>query len=164
MTDLFTIGVYGFTVESFLAELNRAGVNLVIDVRQRRGVRGSQYAWANSRRLQDALAKAGVAYEHRLDLAPTTAMRKAVYAEDDRRGIARRDRFDLTPEYVKSYEAEILANADLDALATTIAQRGPAALMCVERVPEACHRSLVAARMADQHGLAVGHLLPPADG
>jgi uncharacterized protein (DUF488 family) len=158
--DLFTIGVYGFSVDSFLAELDRAGVNLILDVRQRRGVRGPQYAWANSKRLQDALAKAGVGYEHRPDLAPTTAMRKAVYAEDDRRGIARRDRFDLTDEYVESYTTEILDNADLESLAETIRQGGPAALLCVERVPEACHRSLIAARMADRHGLAVGHLLP----
>lgn len=162
MTDVFTIGVYGFTVESFLAELDRVGVNLVMDVRQRRGVRGSEYAWANSKRLQDTLANAGLAYEHRPELAPTTAMRKAVYAEDDRRGISRRDRFDLTSEYVDSYTAEILDNADLSALAETIAQRGPAALLCVERVPEACHRSLIAARLADRHGLAIGHLLPDA--
>ncbi len=84
MADLFTIGVYGFTVDSFLAELDRAGVNLILDVRQRRGVRGSEYAWANSKRLQDALAKAGLAYEHRAELAPTTAMRKALYAKDER--------------------------------------------------------------------------------
>ncbi len=131
-----------------------------MDVRQRRGVRGPQYAWANSKRLQDALAKAGVAYEHHAELAPTTAMRKAVYAEDDRRGIARRDRFDLTPEYIESYTRDILGNADLDSVAKTIAERGPAALLCVERVPEACHRSLVATRLADRHGLTIGHLLP----
>lgn len=160
MPDLFTIGVYGFAADGFLAELDRGGVNLLLDVRQRRGVRGAEYAWANSQRLQSALAKAGIAYEHRLDLAPTTAMRKALYAKDAERKIARRDRFDLSAEYIQSYESEILANADLPALATTIRQRGPAALMCVERVPEACHRSLVAARLADGHGLSVGHLVP----
>jgi uncharacterized protein (DUF488 family) len=161
VADLFTIGVYGFTVDSFLAELDRAGVNLIMDVRQRRGVRGPQYAWANSMRLQHALAKAGISYEHHPELAPTTAMREAVYAEDDRRGIARRDRFDLTPQYIESYTSEILANADLDSVAKTIRQRGPAAMLCVERVPEACHRSLAAAQLAEHHGLTVGHLLPP---
>ena len=54
-----TIGVYGFDGESFLERLRRANVGLLLDVRQRRGVRGSQYAWANSRRLQTALAHAG---------------------------------------------------------------------------------------------------------
>jgi uncharacterized protein (DUF488 family) len=162
MAEVFTIGVYGFNIKTFLAELDRAGVRLVLDVRQRRGVRGSEYAWANSQRLQDALAKAGLAYEHHPELAPTTAMRKAQYAEDDKRKIARRDRFDLSPAYVASYTAEVLDKADLGPLAKTIRERGPAVLLCVERVPEACHRSLIAARLADRHGLAVGHLLPPA--
>jgi uncharacterized protein (DUF488 family) len=163
VADLFTIGVYGFSIDSFLNELNRAGVNLLIDVRQRRGVRGTEYAWANSRRLQAAVAKAGLAYEHHPELAPTTAMRKAQYASDDKRKIARRDRFDLSPEYVSSYTAEVLDMADLAPLAKTIRQRGPAALMCVERVPEACHRSLIAERLADRQGLSVGHLVPLAD-
>ena len=163
MADLFTIGVYGFSIESFLAELDHAGVNLLCDVRQRRGVRGAEYAWANSQRLQDALAKAGIAYEHHPELAPTTAMRKAQYASDDERKIARRERFDLSPEYVASYTSDVLDHADLESLAKAIRQRGPAALMCVERVPEACHRGLIATRLADRQGLSVGHLVPLAD-
>ncbi len=160
MADVYTIGVYGFTVDSFLGELDRAGVRLILDVRQRRGVRGSEYAWANSQRLQRSVADAGLGYEHHPELAPTTAMRKAQYAEDDKRRIARRDRFDLSDEYVRSYTTEVLDQVDLRPLAAEITQRGPAALLCVERVPEACHRSLIAARLADRHGLAVGHLLP----
>ena len=49
-------GVYGFTRETFLRALRVADVGIVVDVRQRRGVRGAEYAWANSRRLQAALA------------------------------------------------------------------------------------------------------------
>jgi hypothetical protein len=37
---------------------------------------------------------------------------------------------------------------------------GRGALFCVERDPEACHRSLIAARVADEHGVAVTHLRP----
>jgi hypothetical protein len=37
-----TIGVYGWTLEDWLAALHKAGVVLVVDVRQRRGVRGSE--------------------------------------------------------------------------------------------------------------------------
>jgi hypothetical protein len=32
--------------------------------------------------------------------------------------------------------------------------------LCVERDAEACHRSLVAQRMADEHGVTVTHLVP----
>jgi len=60
-TRVVTIGVYGFTVDRFLTALREAGVDALLDVRQRRGVRGSDYAWANSQRLQGALAGAGIA-------------------------------------------------------------------------------------------------------
>src|SRR5689334_8084809 len=63
-----TIGVYGFSADDFLARLLEAQVSLVLDVRQRRGVRGTEYAWANSQRLQSALADAGIAYSHHAEL------------------------------------------------------------------------------------------------
>jgi len=39
---LVTIGVYDWTLEEFLAALRRADVRQLLDLRQRRGVRGSQ--------------------------------------------------------------------------------------------------------------------------
>jgi hypothetical protein len=35
-----------------------------------------------------------------------------------------------------------------------------AALFCVERDPEACHRSLIAQRLAEQHRVTIEHLRP----
>ncbi|HZG97337.1 MAG TPA: hypothetical protein VEY14_03665, partial [Nocardioidaceae bacterium] len=61
---MVTIGVFGFHGESFLQRLRQADVRLLLDVRQRRGVRGSEYAWANLLPLQAALARAQIAYEH----------------------------------------------------------------------------------------------------
>ena len=40
-----TIGVYELDAESFIETLDTAGVTKLIDIRQRRGVRGTQYAW-----------------------------------------------------------------------------------------------------------------------
>jgi uncharacterized protein (DUF488 family) len=155
-----TIGVYGFDAASFMDALRAAGVRLVVDVRQRRGVRGREYAWANSLRLQAALAEAGIAYEHWPSLAPTTELRHLQYAEDARQGVGKRSRVTLAPDYVERYTREILDAADLDALAARLPAEGAAALMCVERDPEACHRSLVAARLEDEFGVAVSHLRP----
>jgi uncharacterized protein (DUF488 family) len=151
-----TIGVYGFTIGAFLAALHEAEVPLVLDVRQRRGVRGSEYAWANSKRLQAALAEAGIGYEHHPELAPTTELRHLQYAEDARQGVGKRSRAQLAPAYVERYTREILDGVDL----TAVAERLPGALMCVERDPEACHRSLVAARLASDHGAVVVNLRP----
>jgi uncharacterized protein (DUF488 family) len=155
-----TIGVYGFGAESFLRRLQDANIELVFDVRQRRGVRGSEYAWANARRLQEALADAGIFYEHRPELAPTTELRELQYAEDDRLGVGKRSRRGLSPEYARRYTAEILDHADLLPIASGLSGLGKPALLCVERDPEACHRSLIAQRLAERHGAVVEHLRP----
>lgn len=159
MPSIATIGVYGFDRESFLAALADARIDLLLDVRQRRGVRGSEYAWANAARLQAALAEAGIGYTHLKELAPTTAMRELQYREDDRRGEGKRSRTVLAPEYTRLYEEEILDPLDLGPIVKWI---GPsrAALLCVERDAEACHRSLIAARLASEWGFSVEHLRP----
>jgi uncharacterized protein (DUF488 family) len=157
---LRTIGVYGFDHESFLRALKDSGVELLLDVRQRRGVRGSEYAWANAQRLQTALAEAGIDYTHLKELAPTTAMREAQYREDENRGIGKRDRTVLSPVYVELYTSEVLDQVDLEPVVRWIGQK-QAALMCVERDADACHRSLIAARLRDEFGFGVEHLHPP---
>jgi len=155
-----TIGVYGFDLPSFLSALRNAGVHQVLDVRQRRGVRGAQYAWANSRRLQAALAETGLAYRHHPELAPTTELRELQYAEDTRQGVGKRSRVELAPEYVERYTREILDGVDLGSIVVQLPTDGRAALMCVERDPEACHRSLIATRLASELGLEVIDLRP----
>jgi uncharacterized protein (DUF488 family) len=160
MRRVATIGVYGFSGPAFVDALRDAEVRLLVDVRQRRGVRGPEYAWANSQRLQAALAGAEIAYEHWPSLAPTTELRQLQYAEDARQGVGKRSRAELAPEYVERYTREILDAADLEALVSRLPADGLAALMCVERDPEACHRSLIAARLADELGVAVSHIRP----
>jgi uncharacterized protein (DUF488 family) len=155
-----TIGVYGFTAQTFLERLREAGVGVLVDVRQRRGVRGSEYAWANSTRLQATLAEAGIEYRHHKELAPTTELRQLQYREDDRQGVGKRSRTQLAREYRERYIAEILDRADLDALVAELPTDRATALMCVERDPEACHRSLIAERLAGQYGLDELHLRP----
>jgi uncharacterized protein (DUF488 family) len=156
---LRTIGVYDFDRASFLAALTGAGVELLLDVRQRRGVRGSAYAWANAQRLQAALAEVGIGYSHLKELAPTTEMRELQYREDDRRGEGKRNRTVLAPAYVELYTDEVLGSVDLAPIVGWIGNSA-AALLCVERDPEACHRSLIAERLQREFGFEVEHLRP----
>jgi len=160
VTRVVTIGVYGWDLSGFLAALAGADVRLLIDVRQRRGVRGREYSWANSARLQAALAGASVHYQHHKELAPTTELRHLQYAEDARRGEGKRSRTVLAPGYATRYTREILDQAPLGLVADEIPESGAAALFCVERDPEACHRSIIAERLATEHGVAVSHLRP----
>jgi hypothetical protein len=124
VSTLVTIGVYGFTAESFFEALTRADVRLLLDVRQRRGVRGSDYAWANSARLQASLAEAGIAYGHHRELAPSTELRRLQYAEDDRLGVGKRSRVELAAQYTHRYTREILDRVDLEPLVAELPRRG----------------------------------------
>ena len=160
MKRIATIGIYGFTAETFLEKLTGGDVGLLLDLRQRRGVRGPDYSWANSVRLQRALAAAGIDYRHVTGLAPTTALRQLQYREDDRQGVGKRNRVALANEYAARYTREILDPFDLGALVAELPDNSTTAFFCVERDPEACHRSLVAGRLAAEHHLLVKHLRP----
>lgn len=158
MQHVATIGVYGWDQRRWIDALKSRDVALVVDVRQRRGVRGTEYAWANSTRLQAALGEAGIGYEHHLELAATTELRHLQYAEDDRLGISKRKRLELAEEYRRRYVTEVLDLVDLGAVLRTFPDDGTTALLCVERYAQACHRSLIAARLAEEHGVNLTYI------
>jgi len=158
---LVTIGVYGFTAEAFFAALQRAGVDTFCDIRWRRGVRGREYAFANSNRLQQRLAELGIRYLHVRELAPSPALRQRQAAADKAEGVAKRKRAALGELFVTAYREERLAAFDSREF---VEQLGPnarvVALFCVEREPAACHRSLLAERLQGDLGVEVVHLTP----
>lgn len=160
MPTIATIGVYGFDAARFVQTLDDARVTQLIDIRQRRGVRGAQYAWANARRLQALLTDAHIGYERHPELAPDTELRHLQYRDDDREGVGKRSRVRLAPEYVREYTQEILDLVALQPLVRRLPVHGIGALMCVEATAAACHRSLVAQRLAERFGFEVVNLEP----
>ena len=158
MRSIATVGVYQSSLDDFLDKLRRNRVSMVVDVRQRRGVRGREYAWANSLRLQAALKQAGLQYRHVPELAPTTELRQLQYREDDRLKVGKRSRVELAEEYRRRYLHEVLDQVDLGAFLESLADDASSALLCVERDARACHRSLIAARLQAQYGVAVVNL------
>jgi uncharacterized protein (DUF488 family) len=155
-----TVGVYEFDATTFIAALDEAGVTKIFDIRQRRGVRGPQYAWANAQRLQRLLAEARIGYEYHPELAPDTELRHLQYRDDDRQGVGKRSRVRLAPEYIREYTEEILDLVPLEPLIRQLPVHGMGALLCVEATAAACHRSLVANRLAERFGFEVSHLEP----
>ena len=155
MRTIATVGVYHSSLDDFLAKLKRHRVAIVVDVRQRRGVRGREYAWANSLRLQAALEQAGIQYRHLPELAPTTELRQLQYREDDRLKVGKRSRVELSEEYRRRYLNEVLAHVDLGAVLESLPEETTSALLCVERDAQACHRSLIAARLHAQDGVPI---------
>ena len=158
---IVTIGVYGFDEDSFFDALRKAKVDTFCDIRSRRGVRGSTYAFANSLRLQARLAERGIRYLHRKDLAPTQAVRDRQAAADKATKTAKRKRTALGEEFITAYHTECLTAFDPHSLLDDLEEDAQVvALFCVEKNPEACHRSLVADKLAKELKLDVEDILP----
>ena len=161
MNKIITIGAIGYTADTFFSALQDAGVDTFVDVRRRRAVRGAAYAFANSQRLQARLAELGIRYLHRLDLAPPAAVRQQQAAADTAAGVAKRKRAELSPVFVDMYTREVLAPFNPQSLHDDLPPDAAViALMCVEREPAACHRSLLAEQLGRAWGVEVAHLIP----
>jgi len=159
--QIFTIGGYGFTEPSFLRALDQARVDLFCDVRQRRGMRGSSYAFLNAKRLQSLLSEAGIQYLHFKDFSPTSAIREAQKDEDAKLGILKRSRESLGSAFIAGYKSEVLAPKSQQAFFDRFPKNASRpCIFCVERKPAACHRSLLADWLVAYGHVPISHLYP----
>jgi uncharacterized protein (DUF488 family) len=126
---IFTIGYEGATVGEFLAALKDAGVERIIDVR---AVPNSRRPGFSKTPLRNALAEEGIDYVH-LHALGTPA---------DGRAAARAGRHeDLKRIYAGQLELpEAMAEG---AQMVDLAREKPSALLCYERDPAGCHRTLL---------------------
>lgn len=127
--QLFTIGYEGATMGEFIAALQAAGVERVIDIR----------AVANSRRpgfsktpLRNALAEAGIDYVHLRALGTPAAGRQAARAG-------------RKAELERIYAGQLATPQAMaeGAMMLDLAGEKPSALLCYERDPACCHRTLL---------------------
>jgi hypothetical protein len=161
--NFITIGVYGWDEAGFFGALQQAGVDTFCDIRWRRGVRGREYAFANSARLQRRLAALAIRYVHVRELAPKPMLRQLQAQADQAQGVAKRQRTTLGQVFIESYRKENLARFDSRKFIEQLgAEARTVALFCVEREPAACHRSLLAERLREELGLEIRHWLPPS--
>ena len=124
-----TIGYEGATVDEFIAALKAAGVERVIDVR---ALPLSRRPGFSKSPLRAALDEVGIDYVHLKALGTPSAGRTAARAgrhEDMARIYA--GQLEL-PEAI-AQSAQMLALAD----------EKPSALLCMEREPAHCHRTLL---------------------
>ena len=145
LPDIYTIGVYGSTAEEFFQKLTDHDIDTFCDIRLRRAVRGAQYAFANSERLQKKLANLSIKYLHEKGLAPTSEIIKLQDKFDKEHQIQRRKREELTDVFKTAYQHKILSKFDTRQFIDSLEKSGSrkVVLFCVERSPDACHRSLV---------------------
>lgn len=157
--EFFTLGVYHSNENEFFKKLTDNRIDTFCDIRQRRGVRGSEYAFVNSNRLQAKLNDLEIRYGHVIELAPTTEIRDLQKIADNQTGEHKRDRNRLSPIFKSKYIENVLSKFDFESFTEKLEQLGSAriVLFCVEENPEACHRSLVSDKLHDL-GYKITHL------
>jgi len=131
---IFTIGYEGTTVPEFIAALHKAGVERVIDVR---ALPLSRRPGFSKTALGGALAEGCIEYVHL----------KALGTPAEGRSAARAGRHaDLARIYAGQLELpEAMAQA---AKMLELAREKPSALLCMEREPAHCHRTLLLSAVA----------------
>ena len=126
---IFTIGYEGTTMDEFLAALKAAGVERLIDVR---ALPLSRRPGFSKSLLRAALEEAGIEYVHL----------KALGTPAEGRSAARAGRHaDLERIYAGQLELPeaIVQGAQM----IELAKEKPSALLCFEREPAHCHRTLL---------------------
>jgi uncharacterized protein (DUF488 family) len=126
---IFTIGYESATVGEFLAALKQAGVERVIDVR---AVPNSRRPGFSKNLLRNELAEVGIDYVHL----------RALGTPADGRAAARAGR---TGDLKRIYDGQLeLPEAIAQgAQMIELAKEKPSALLCYEREPGGCHRTLL---------------------
>jgi len=145
-----TIGYESSTMAAFLAALTGAGVKLLVDVR---AVASSRRPGFAKTKLAANLADAGIDYLHLRGLGTPS----------DGRAAARAGRHDEMKAIFREHLAGDAAQADLATLADLARGERKLALLCFEHDPAHCHRSLVAAALAERVPVAIEHLMPDED-
>ncbi len=138
---LFTIGYERRTGDDLIAALRDAGVEVLVDVRQRPMSRKADF---RGKALETSCADASLRYIGMPELGSTDAQRDRLKETGD------------FPAFARSFRRHVLSHAPdaLDRL-VELAKDKPVALLCYERRHEECHRSVIADLLAERDSLAV---------
>ena len=131
---IFTIGYESTTMAEFIAALKEAGVRQVIDVR---AVASSRRPGFSKNLLRNSLAEEGIGYVHL----------RALGTPADGRAAARAGRIDDLKR-IYAGQLELPGAVAEAAQMVALAAETPSALLCYEREPGGCHRTLLLSAVA----------------
>ena len=144
---LFTIGYQEAAQAAVVAALREAGVELLVDVR---AVTASRRPGFSKRQLAAALEEAGIGYLHLRALGTPAEGRQA----------ARTGRYDELRRIYAGQLAKPEAQAELADLAGLLQAGRSVCLLCYERRPHECHRTIIAEQLIADLGVTVSDLYP----
>jgi uncharacterized protein (DUF488 family) len=129
MNTVYTIGYEGTDIERFVQTLKVVGIEVLADVR---AVALSRKKGFSKTALRNRLAEAGIVYVHFNALGDPKPGREA----------ARAGKYDLFRKIYGKHLSTIEAQAALKELEAAV-QDKVTCLLCFERDPNVCHRSIV---------------------
>jgi uncharacterized protein (DUF488 family) len=140
--NVLTIGYEGATLEDFLSTLKRAHVTLLLDVRE---IALSRRKGFSKTALSAALTHSGIDYRHERTLGSPKEIRHQLRADGNYQ------------RYFRDFREYLATQRKLlEVLADELS--GGVALLCYERNPAECHRSVVAQALATRAKTTVRHL------
>jgi len=147
MHPLYTIGYELATIQTLVAALKQARVDLLVDVR---AVASSRRPGFAKTALSAGVEEAGIGYLHLRGLG--TPKEGRIAARAGRHADLKR----IYAAHIRTHEAR----GDLMTLADIVDSGQRACLLCLEASPEHCHRTLVAEALAAIVPIRVNHLFP----
>jgi hypothetical protein len=140
---IYTVGYRELSIDAFLDGLLRRGVARIVDVRANPASRRLGFHKSTLRRLAGDV---GIAYEHFPQLGVAKELRAEAASSDDFNR--------LFEDYAVRVRTQ---DADLAAVLALLTERA-SVLVCAEPEAKDCHRSRLAAALAERCALAVEHL------
>ncbi len=144
MSVVYTIGYEATDIDRFVRTLKAVGVARLADVR---AVAVSRKKGFSKTKLSERLADEGIEYTHFVNLGDPKPGREA----------ARSGQYDLFRSIYSRHLDTDNAQISLRQLTGTVKDL-PTCLLCFERDPETCHRSIVARAIANDLGFRIFNL------
>lgn len=142
---VYTIGYSGFSINTFITVLKQHGIRLVIDVRS--SPYSGFYPDFNMDTLKPVLLKNGIYYRN--------------YAEEF--GARQKNESLFTPEGYLDFDLHCKSKPfiqGVNKLINSLSQGYTFALMCAEKDPIRCHRTIMVSRRFFEMGYHIVHILP----
>ncbi len=146
MATLYTIGYEATDIARFVDEVRRQGIARIIDVR--RNPISPKRGFAKGA-LAARLTAEGIGYTHLVDLDPPKDLRDVYRVERD---LAR---------YFTRFATYLVGQQEALTSVTELAHAERCALLCFERDPVTCHRSVIAAHLTQHAAIWAEHLFVP---
>jgi uncharacterized protein (DUF488 family) len=143
--ELLTIGYEGLEIDEFVNRMKRFHISRLIDVRE---IPISRKPGFSKTSLKERLQQENIEYVHVKALGSPREIRKKLKVDQD---------YDYFFDAYKKYLSE---NMEVIREVYRFINNGVNCIMCFERFPEKCHRSIVANKIKDyeSNGLKIKHI------